>query len=72
MVRSWAVALAERIWRAERQLQEAQRNLALGTDEARLEYGRALREMEETHRLLKLACAVQEQEESMQLASAAI
>ncbi|MFL5320130.1 MAG: hypothetical protein ACJ790_10785 [Myxococcaceae bacterium] len=65
MVNGWARALAERIWRAEQQLQQAQRNLRNGTDEARLDYGRALREMEESQRLLQLACAVQEHEDGM-------
>lgn len=56
MASGWAEELAERIWRAERNLQIAQRNLRLGTDEARVEYARALREMEHTHRLVAMLC----------------
>lgn len=57
MTGSWARELAERIWRAERNLQNAQRNLRLGTDDARIEYARALRDMEDTHRLVEAICA---------------
>lgn len=61
MTGSWARELAERIWRAERNLQTAQRNLRLGTDDARVEYARALREMEDTHRMVEVICGEREQ-----------
>lgn len=56
MTSGWARELAERIWRAERNLQIAQRNLRFGTDDARIEYARALRDMEDTHRLVEAIC----------------
>lgn len=56
MASGWARELAERIWRAERNLQIAQRNLRYGTDDARIEYARALREMEQTHLLVEAIC----------------
>lgn len=62
MASGWARDLAERIWRAERNLQIAQRNLRLGTDDARMEYARALREMEDTHRLVEAVCGERAEE----------
>ena len=70
MATGWVAELAERIWRAERTLQIAQRNLRSGTDEARESYARALHEMEDTHRLVSVLCGQREQRTKLEYGNA--